>query len=56
MKEHLGEILTAVVLFIVRYFEKKHICKEKEKEKFEALQRNQQYYQEKINEISTKKF
>lgn len=56
MKEHLGEILTALVLCVVRYFEKKHICKEKDKEKFEALQRNQQYFQEKLNEATTKKF
>ena len=55
MKQHLGEILTALVLCIIRYFEKKKILKAKNEEKFKAIDSNTKYYRSIIDELNKTK-
>lgn len=55
MKQHLGEILTALVLCIIRYFEKRKILKAKKEEKLQALDTNTKYYRSIIDELNKTK-
>jgi len=55
MENNLGEIITALILLIVRYFERKHLLKAKTKEKFEALSNNSKYYKSIIEDIQKNK-
>ena len=55
MKQHLGEILTALVLCIIRYFEKKKILKAKNEEKLKAIDSNTKYYRSVIDELNKTK-
>jgi hypothetical protein len=55
VENNLGEIVTALILLIVRFFERRHLLKAKKKEKFEALDSNTKYYRSIIDEINKNK-
>lgn len=55
MENNIGEIVTALILLIVRFFERRHLIKAKKKEKFEALDINTKYYRSIIDEINKNK-
>jgi hypothetical protein len=55
MENNIGEIVTALILLIIRFFEKRKLIKQKDEEKYKALDSNRQYYQGKIEEIKKNK-
>lgn len=55
MENNLGEIITALVMLIIRYFEKKHLIKKAAKEKEIAVESTKEIFNKKLNEVLNNK-
>ena len=55
MENNIGEILTALVMLIIRYFEKKHLVKKAAIEKEKAVESTKEIFTKKLDEVLNNK-